>query len=188
MLGAVRGPAPAVRAGRGTTATRPRAASTTSSTGLTRFSRQEWRVVPLPLTVKLWFYFQVCFLNSYSIEYWLISLIDNRPNYYSILTFLIWFLIRLLIRFLHRYLIPFPIRFLIRFLILFLIWFLIRYLIPFPIRFLIRFLPLGLLWFLLWMFPWLEYFIGHRTNTIYWFKWDQFKVNPNNGVLFSERH
>ena len=115
-----------------------------------------------PLTVKLWFYFQVSFLNSYSIEYWLISLIDNRPNYYSILTFLIWFLIRLLIRFLHRYLIPFPIRFLIRFLILFLIWFLIRYLIPFPIRFLIRFLPLGLLWFLLWMFPWLEY-LNTRT-------------------------
>ena len=67
-----------------------------------------------PLTVKLWFYFQVSFLNSYSIEYWPISLIDNRPNYYPILTFLIWFLIC----FLPRYLIQFLIRFLIRFLIL----------------------------------------------------------------------
>ena len=34
------------------------------------------------------FYFQVCFLRSYSIEYWPISLIDYRPNYYSFLTLL----------------------------------------------------------------------------------------------------
>ena len=32
------------------------------------------------------FYFQVFFLKSYSIEYWPISLIDYRPNYYSFLT------------------------------------------------------------------------------------------------------
>ena len=62
------------------------------------------------------FYFQVCFLKSNSIEYWPISLIDNRSNYYYSILTLFDFLFDSLFDFLFGFFLDFFLDFLFGFL------------------------------------------------------------------------